>query len=99
MNLIRRRLAGGLTTTLVSLVLGNLCSPAQEARESCASWLKIALSAEYVEPWVSGNSSRVKFQYGLSSPESGSAAWIEVWDGRNRLFKQNVKVQAQGELI
>lgn len=99
MKLIRRRLAGGLAPILVSLVLGNLCSPAQEARESCSSGLKIALSAEYVEPWVSGNPSRVKFRYGLSSPESGSAAWIEVWDGRNRLFKQSVKVQAQGKLI
>jgi hypothetical protein len=99
MTLIQRLLARRVTPILVFLALGNLCSPAQEARESCSSGLQIALSAEYAGPWVSGKASGVEFQYGLSSPESVSAAWIEIWDGRNRLFKQNVKVQGQGKLI
>jgi hypothetical protein len=99
MTWIRRRLGVRLAPALVFLALGNFCGLAQDARVSCSSGLKIALSADYAAPWVSGRASRVKVQYGLSSPESGSAAWIEVWDGRNRLFKQNVKVQAQGELI
>ncbi len=61
--------------------------------------LQISLAANYVGPWVSGSASGVEFQYGLSSPQSASAARIEIWDGRNLLSKQSVKAQGQGKII
>jgi len=99
MTLIRRLLARLVTPIFVFLALGNLCSPAQETRESCSNGLQIALAADYVGPWVSGNASGVKFQYGLSGPESASAAWIEIWDGHSLLSKHSVKAQGQGKII
>jgi hypothetical protein len=99
MTLIERVLARRVAPIFVFLAFGNLFSPAQETIESCSSGLQIALTADYVGPWVSGNASGVEFQYGLSSPQSASAAWIEIWDGRNLLSKQSVKAQGQGKII
>jgi hypothetical protein len=84
---------------LVFLALGNLSSTAQDTIESCSNGLKIALSADYAGPWVSGRASEVSFQYALSHPKFASAAWIEVWDGLNRLSQHSVKVQARGEVV
>jgi hypothetical protein len=99
MTLIERVLARRVVPIFVFLALGNLFSPAQETRESCSSGLQIALTADYV--WVSGtgNASSVEFQYGLSSPQSASAAWIEIWDGHSLLSKHSVKAQGQGKII
>lgn len=99
MNFIRRVLARRATPIFVFLAFGNLCSPAQEKKESCSNGLQISLAANYVGPWVSGSASGVEFQYGLSSPQAASAARIEIWDGRNLLSKQSVKAQGQGKII
>ena len=99
MSLSWRRSTLRFASAFVLLLLGNMRGAAQETTKSCSGGFKIALRATYAGPWITGKASRVSLEYGMSSPISASAAWIEIWDGPDRLFQQSVKVQSHGELV
>ena len=82
-----------LVTACVSWSHGQL------TRKQCSHGLEVTLRAEYVGPYISGVASGVNLQYRFSKAASGSEAWIEIWDGPNRLFQQVVPLRSPGQIV